>query len=538
MAVIEIAKIQVRRGQENTTGIPRLDPGEFGWAEDTQHLYIGKRISEGANTDENSRILTEIDLGEIQSLLGNASTVTNTSLYQYRTGTDYISNFSSIRPLIRKIDDLVSVKDFGAVGNGISNDTESFRKAITTLYNNPEAIDKTEPRRRLMIPAGNYIIEDTIDLPPYAQLIGEGQDVTTLISTMSSGNTFRTIDSLGVNFGGSMQDGPGSSRGIQISNMTLAYADGNTNVNALVSLDNTEDPKIQNVTFTTMGTSVFVNAGTGIDIQSNLGSDESSVVSKNSNIINCQFKSLYSGVNSRGLISRPIFENNVFMNLHQGVSFSLGSGVTGPTNVLITKNKFDFIQGDAINADEYSSPVISSDNVFYYVGNNSAIADDFVTSSAGPVITFNAPGNFSSNDYFNRKQVAVETGGFYYNPLVSGYARINSAATISKTLVIGGADQTVVLVPLTGGDQLGIIEYQLSNVDMSRKGRLTLNIAADGYASVSDYYNFSEVTHDSNKLVIFSTDLITGDGLNYIIVTCSNLSGLETILECNLDLVV
>ena len=29
MAVVEIAKIQVRRGQENQTGVPRLDPGEF-----------------------------------------------------------------------------------------------------------------------------------------------------------------------------------------------------------------------------------------------------------------------------------------------------------------------------------------------------------------------------------------------------------------------------------------------------------------------------------------------------------------------------
>ena len=41
MAVIEIAKIQVRRGQENQTGIPVLDSGEFGWASDTEHLYIG-----------------------------------------------------------------------------------------------------------------------------------------------------------------------------------------------------------------------------------------------------------------------------------------------------------------------------------------------------------------------------------------------------------------------------------------------------------------------------------------------------------------
>jgi hypothetical protein len=62
MAVIEIAKILVRRGQELQTGIPQLDPGEFGWAEDTEHLYIGKRISEGAVDNQNTRILTENDL--------------------------------------------------------------------------------------------------------------------------------------------------------------------------------------------------------------------------------------------------------------------------------------------------------------------------------------------------------------------------------------------------------------------------------------------------------------------------------------------
>lgn len=41
MAVIEIAKIQVRRGQEQQTGVPPLAGGEFAWAADTENLYIG-----------------------------------------------------------------------------------------------------------------------------------------------------------------------------------------------------------------------------------------------------------------------------------------------------------------------------------------------------------------------------------------------------------------------------------------------------------------------------------------------------------------
>lgn len=65
MSVIEIASIQVRRGQEHQTGIPKLLPGEFGWAEDTENLYIGKSIAEGAVDEYNTRVLTEKDLHNV-----------------------------------------------------------------------------------------------------------------------------------------------------------------------------------------------------------------------------------------------------------------------------------------------------------------------------------------------------------------------------------------------------------------------------------------------------------------------------------------
>ena len=104
MAILEIAKIQVRRGEENVTGIPQLDPGEFGWAEDTEHLYIGKRISEGARDDNNSRILTEQDQENIIEHLGttirsflSTSTVASTGTYKYRVSDTHIhANTSSI----------------------------------------------------------------------------------------------------------------------------------------------------------------------------------------------------------------------------------------------------------------------------------------------------------------------------------------------------------------------------------------------------------------------------------------------------------
>ena len=63
MAVVQISRIQLRRGQKNTaTGIPQLASGEMAWAIDAQELYIGSgSVNEGAPAVENIRVLTEKD---------------------------------------------------------------------------------------------------------------------------------------------------------------------------------------------------------------------------------------------------------------------------------------------------------------------------------------------------------------------------------------------------------------------------------------------------------------------------------------------
>ena len=63
MAVVQISKIQLRRGRKNgEAGIPQLSSGEMAWAVDTQELYIGNgSVSEGAPAVGNSKVLTEHD---------------------------------------------------------------------------------------------------------------------------------------------------------------------------------------------------------------------------------------------------------------------------------------------------------------------------------------------------------------------------------------------------------------------------------------------------------------------------------------------
>ena len=49
MAVVQISRIQVRRGKKGQTNLPQLASGELGWAVDSQELYIGNgSVSEGA----------------------------------------------------------------------------------------------------------------------------------------------------------------------------------------------------------------------------------------------------------------------------------------------------------------------------------------------------------------------------------------------------------------------------------------------------------------------------------------------------------
>jgi len=73
MAVIQIAKIQVRRGlQEN---LPNLDAGEFGWSTDTLRLYIGNGSTgdpDYAPVPGNTEVLTVYSsLSDIVALQAN-----------------------------------------------------------------------------------------------------------------------------------------------------------------------------------------------------------------------------------------------------------------------------------------------------------------------------------------------------------------------------------------------------------------------------------------------------------------------------------
>ena len=537
MAVIEIAKIQVRRGQEHVTGVPQLDPGEFGWAEDTQHLYIGKRISEGANNDDNTRILTDLDLRNIFDIIGGGQTgsVASTSTYRYRDSLEYINFRSTTTSIAKKLDIFAHLQDFSQLE--VSGDiTGLLKTAIEDLYANTAY--GTDTIRTLKLPAGQFTISGVIDLPPMVTLVGDGRGITTLVLNSAGTSMFRTVDKFGAHYGEEMQFDDNASKEVTIRDMTLAYSGNYNNNNALVSLDNTERPKIINVEFTTVNTiTSFISHGIGIKLNGDIGVDESTVICKDIEITNCNFNILNAAIVEDGVVSKTVIERNTFSNLNNGVLTSSTSSYV-PTDILLSKNKFSFIYNEAVVTTTSTSyaRVVSSENQYYYVGNNSSAPDQNITVGARPVLSFNSPGNVSLNDYFNRADIGHDAN-FYFNQLVNQNAKIINNRPYVKTLTQATGNIPVLNIPLTGQDQIITIEYSISNSVMSRKGRLILNVSFDGYASVSDYYNYSESTTDESTKVVFSTTDASASK-NYISLTCSNFSAHQTNLDFTYDITV
>ena len=480
MAVIEIAKIQVRRGQENQTGVPQLEAGEFGWAQDTEHLYIGKRIAEGANTDENTRILTENDLQNIFNLVDTTST--QIIRYQYREQVPHITG-TVVISLQERLDERVSLISFGVVPSFTPADiTVPLQNAVNTLfYNSTEnSFERRESKRKLLIPAGNYLVREETILPPFAQLEGEGPGVTTITLTETGTHMFRTVDAVDPTAPlQSMSDGPYRARNVGLFNMTLEYATTANSTYALLALDNVQNANIENVEFGIQTATSLVSDGVGIQMR---GTKNSGVeLCDNLQILNCRFNSLNTGVEGTGTVTRMVIKDNKFSNLQSGIKFFNVDEFDTPSKGIVTNNKFENIVKEAffVGTDTTATHHISQYNVYYQCGNGITL-DDNTSTEQFAIINFNSDGNKSIDDYFSRQNEAVTNTdpNFYYNPLVVGAVSvINNTVFKYNSIPPGITDLTK--IPLTNSEQRLEIEYKFFDDahQYNRTGKLLINIS-------------------------------------------------------------
>lgn len=234
MAVVQISKIQVRRGQKNSnSGVPQLSSAEFAWAVDTQELFIGNgSVAEGAPYVGNTKVLTEHD-----NILALASS------YQFASTDPSISS-SIPRPLQSKLDEYVSIADFGAVGDGVTDNSVAIAAALEELFTNNDE----NYRKVLMVPNGVYVVNSDIRIPagrlssldPLRNVIIRGEtQLGSIINIGANDIRFITVDGKeNVDF-----DSVNRPRNVLISNLTIQRTTGEFVISGLA------DSKFEDVRF-------------------------------------------------------------------------------------------------------------------------------------------------------------------------------------------------------------------------------------------------------------------------------------------------
>lgn len=475
MAIVQVSRITQRKGLLSDLPSP-LAGAELGWAVDERRLFIGNgTLEDGAPVVGNTEVLTEYS--DILSFTTAYTYEGEAAGYTVQTGATPSTPVS--QSLQRRLDSNAIITDFGATGNGVTDVTAMINRALYQIYCrevNPQI------RRSIFFPAGLYIITDTLDIPPYASLIGEGAESTIIsfnvqphtstvvyaagVLVESSGTYYRsngevpigvlvtntaywtpetlpayiarTADSLqqtGVNIATNAATPP---QNIEISG--IAFVTNQLNNGFLVQ--NAESCYFSEVTLEGPLTQAAITAApTTANTRAIDWASTSSLTCRQVNWNNCRIRGFTYATNTDQDVVSAIISNSYISDVYQGFYFEPGTG-DGARGVRITQNLFDKVYAKGIEFDGVSNNV-SGYNIFLDVGNE--FNGSTVPSSA--VIVLDGR-NVSVADMFERNNDQSEI-----------YPRIDFA---------GGTNMS-----LSSSSQ-GVEYFNLGSLDVNPGGELTL----------------------------------------------------------------
>ena len=384
MAIVQISRITNRKG--NTENLPQLAGAELGWCVDSRRLFIGNgTLQEGAPVIGNTEILTEF----------SDITVLSNYTYQdivvgYAAQTGPTPSDPTIRTVQAKLDDQASIRDFGAVGDGVTDDTEAINRALYQLYCRDV---NTQVRRSLFFPAGTYLITDTLVIPTFANLIGEGENSSIIRLVTETppeymirygDNQLHTGNDIGSNNAIPPQNIQIQSMGFQCdSEIDIFLVDRGTQCwfNSVNFTGPITQEQIENSGSTPLPEIAAVRFASG-----------GSLITNDVTFDCCGFYNMTYAIETDQEIQGITVSNSKFSNLYQGI----GLYDQGPSGFRAVHNMFDLIYAQGIVYDDVNLNV-SAYNVFYNVGNGIGAGSPITA-----VITFGNDLNVSVNDLFER----------------------------------------------------------------------------------------------------------------------------------------
>ena len=398
MAIVQISRITQRKGLSEN--LPQLAGAEFGWVIDERRLFIGNgTIQEGAPAIGNTEILTQYS--DIFAIAGLYTYKGEAGGYTVQTGPTPSDPVK--RTLQSVLDEMASVKDFGATGDGETDDTEAINRALFQMFcreANPQV------RRSLFFPAGVYRITDTINIPPYAKLYGEGGDSSIIFLNAAVDSTFgpyvaRTADSLqqtGVNIG---NNGAAPPQNIEIYNMGFQ---SNEEID-LFLVEDAEQITFQDVSFNGPFSQSYIENNPGAVTTADIACVRfASTVSYITNTItfdSCHYTGMTYAFEADQQIQGVTVQNSKFNVLYQGVLLGTGTPVNGgPVGFRILHNLFDNVaqEGIIIGAVENN---MTGYNIFLDVATNFQGGNQTPTA---PIIDIQDDNNVSLGDMFERDE--------------------------------------------------------------------------------------------------------------------------------------
>lgn len=511
MAITQYSRIQHRRGL--IVDLPILEASELGHVVDERRLFIGNgEIVDGAPEVGNTEILTEFS--PLLDIIEHTY-ISNTGV---TAQTGPLPNDPVIRTLQSVLDDRLSIKSYGAVGDGIADDSEAINRALENVYTITIGVGAQEQAyRAIYFPAGEYLLDaDQIYLPPYTVLFGDGPQQT-IIRMIDTGKTsaIRTADSL---FQNDLQLGDsGATLPIYIKCYNIGFVhDGDQN---LISLDRASEVSFNNCKF---GNAWAGGASTSTLIY--IDPIGSVLEQKNFEFIGCLFEGggyiLNADVTGED-VHNIKFKDCHFKGFYRGI-FADSDSADVVAGISVENCIFEDIEETALYANPYAARIVSSNNTYINCGDvsNPVI---FFDSTVG----FEANGCASVNDKFELSIGVISVRNLGKENLVLNpqtdfvFNNITYTPKLGAFTLQPGQTNTLTDIQYDVNEiDTAFIDYTVLRDGYARSGRLFL--VSDGTLTGT---NLADLNSESGPTgVTFDFDL-SGTTLSIVYTTTAGSSG-------------